>query len=216
MVRSPMNLAALVVLLAALAGLAPAAWAADLAVSVHGPNGAAVADAVVTVETAEHKPLPARFGQPLTMTQHDLQFEPFVLVVPVGAEVRFPNMDEVRHQVYSFSPAKTFELKLYGRDQTRVVHFDKPGVVSLGCNIHDAMSAYVAVVDTAYAVKTDASGRAVVHGLPAGSVRVRVWHPYMKAPDSAQTFEAVMPATGGVTHDVVAPLRTPPMRMNQY
>ncbi len=193
-----------------------AARAADLDVMVRGPNGAPVADAVVTVETAEHKPLPARFVQPLAMSQRNQQFDPFVLVVPVGADVRFPNQDDVRHQVYSFSPTKTFELKLYGKDQTRVVRFDKPGVVSLGCNIHDQMVAYIVVADTAYAAKTDAGGHAVIHGLPAGAASVRVWHPYMKAPDNAQSFEASLPAAGSVSHTVTAALRTPPMRVNGY
>ena len=215
MARSSICMASAVFAVAAI-GLAPAARAADLEVTVRGPNGAPVADAVVTVETGEHKTLPARFAQPLAVSQHNLQFEPFVLVVPLGADVRFPNQDDVRHQVYSFSPAKTFELKLYGRDQTRVVHFDKPGVVSLGCNIHDQMAAYVMVVDTAYVAKTDASGHAVVHGLPAGSAAVRVWHPYMKAPDNAQAFDVVLPATGAVSRSITAALRTPPMRTNAY
>ena len=215
MVRSSTWMSA-VLAVGAVIGPASAARATDLDVTVRGRNGAPVADAVVTVQTAEHKPAPARFAQPLAVSQHNLQFEPFVLVVPLGADVRFPNQDDVRHQVYSFSPAKTFELKLYGKDQTRTVHFDKPGVVSLGCNIHDQMTAYVMVVDTAYAAKTDASGHAVVHGLPAGAAAVQVWHPYMKAPDNVQAFDVVMPATGSVTHSVTAALRTPPMRMNAY
>ena len=101
----------------AVAAPAEAAHASDLEMTIRDAKGAAVADAVVTVETPEHKPPPAKFTQPLEVKQHNLQFEPFVLVVPVGAEVRFPNEDSVHHQVYSFSPAKTFELKLYGKDQ---------------------------------------------------------------------------------------------------
>lgn len=215
MVRSMIRTAAAVVT-AGLVSLVGAARAADLEVTAHTPTGAPIADAVVTVETTEHRAPPPRFAQPLAVTQRGLQFDPFVLLVPVGADVRFPNEDNVRHQVYSFSPAKTFELRLYGKDQTRVVHFDKPGLVSLGCNIHDQMVAYVVVVDTAYAAKTDASGRAVIHGLPAGAVHVRIWHPYLKAANNAQTFEAAAPATGSVSHAVVAALRTPPMRMNIY
>ena len=74
-----------------------------------------------------------------------MQFHPFVLIVPVGAKVSFPNLDPTRHHVYSFSPAKQFELKLFARDQSRSVVFDKPGVVALGCNIHDAMTAFIVV-----------------------------------------------------------------------
>ena len=87
-------------------------------------------------------------GRHYYLRQRQHQFHPFVLVVPVGANVSFPNFDPTRHHVYSFSPAKRFELKLFARDQSRSVRFDKPGVVALGCNIHDQMSAFIDVVDT--------------------------------------------------------------------
>lgn len=120
------------------ASLAPAlARAADLEVLVRDAKGAPLANAVVTVKPEHGGALPAHYGDPLVLTQRDLQFAPFVLIVPQGGEVRFPNEDSVRHQVYSFSPAKTFELKLYGRDQTRTLRFEKTGLVALGCNIHD-------------------------------------------------------------------------------
>src|SRR6185437_15441331 len=111
----------------------------------------------------------------------NLQFDPFVLIVPVGANVSFPNRDPVRHHVYSFSPTHPFELKLYGKDETRSVRFDKAGVVALGCNIHDNMVAFIKVVDTPFAAKTDDKGLAVLKGLPVGQVPVRIWHPYLKA-----------------------------------
>ena len=88
--------------------------------------------------------LPRRFGRPgsarrgrFVVSQRNIQFHPFLTIVPVGADVSFPNLDPTKHHVYSFSPAKRFELKLFARDQSRTVHFDKPGVVALGCNIHD-------------------------------------------------------------------------------
>ncbi|HET6942615.1 MAG TPA: methylamine utilization protein, partial [Sphingomicrobium sp.] len=86
-------------------------------------------------------------GGTFSVSQRDMQFHPFVLVVPVGAKVSFPNLDPTRHHVYSFSPAKKFELKLFAKDQSRSVVFDKPGVVALGCNIHDAMTAFIYVAD---------------------------------------------------------------------
>nr|QQZ50020.1 hypothetical protein JKL49_25860 [Phenylobacterium glaciei] len=103
-----------------------------------------------------------------------------MLIVPVGSNVNFPNKDNVRHHVYSFSPTKKFELKLYGRDESRSVLFDKAGVVALGCNIHDQMIAYVVVVDTAYAAKTGADGFALIRNAPAGNAVMTVWQPYVK------------------------------------
>src|ERR1700719_842331 len=123
--------------------------ASDLVVSVHTPQGKPVADAGVSLPAPRGRPI--HFAWPYRMAQHDMQFDPFVLVVPVGARVAFPNLDRVRHHVYSFSPTHPFELKLYGHDETRFVTFDKPGVVALGCNIHDQMVGFILVVDTPYA-----------------------------------------------------------------
>lgn len=169
--------------------LATGALAADLTVTVRNTLGKPVADAVVMVypqaggggrlESSSYR-----------MTQHHLQFDPFVMVAPVGAEVSFPNLDTVRHHVYSFSPTKTFELKLYGRGEAPTVRMDRAGIVALGCNIHDSMVAFIRVVDTPYAVKTNAAGQALVRGLPGGVASLRVWHPYSKA-KGGETARAV-------------------------
>jgi len=111
--------------------------AADLTVTVRNSAGRPVADAVVSLYPASGAGALRQDG-PYRITQHDVKFDPFVTIVPVGAEVAFPNLDKTRHHVYSFSAAKTFELKLYGQGETRTVRFDKPGIVSLGCNIHDS------------------------------------------------------------------------------
>jgi plastocyanin len=161
------------------------AAAADLTVQVKTADGAPVADAVVMVyPAAGGGALPAQFDQPLVMAQQNLQFNPFVLVAPVGAVIAFPNRDKVRHHVYSFSPAHPFELKLYGKDETRTVKFDKAGVIALGCNIHDSMIGFIRVVDTRYAAKTNAAGVAIIHDLPAGGASLHLWRPYMKAPNN--------------------------------
>jgi plastocyanin len=199
---------------AALLCTAAAAQATDLDVVVRSAKGP-VADAVVMVDTADKRPLPVRFGQPLTVTQHNLQFEPFVLLAPVGAEVSFPNADSVRHHVYSFSPPKIFELKLYGKEQARTVKFDKAGAVALGCNIHDQMVAFIKVVDTAYAAKTGPDGHAIIQGLPAGAATVRIWHPYMKTPGNEQKLSLDLPATGVLTRDVMGDFRSPAMRTSK-
>jgi plastocyanin len=189
--------------------MATAAQAADLTVVVKTPQGRPVADAVVTAyPNAAYDKSRIRFAWPAKVTQRNMTFEPFVLIVPVGAEVSFPNLDTVRHHVYSFSPAKTFELKLYGQDETRSVRFDKPGVVALGCNIHDQMSAFVVVVDTPFAAKTDASGQAVLRGMPGDQARIDVWHPYAKAKGNHVTHSTALSAgRDGVTLDLRAPPR---------
>ena len=89
-------------------------------------------------------------------------------------------LDDVRHQVYSFSEAGPFELRLYGRDESRSVTFRNVGVISIGCNIHDGMSAFIYVVDTPFAVKTGADGAVTLNDIPNGAATLRVWHPYMR------------------------------------
>lgn len=168
---------ALFALIAALFLSSPA-MAGDLTVSVRDAAGRPVEDSVVTVHPAAGVPRgPIRFAWPLRMTQQDIQFQPYVLVVPVGGTVAFPNLDRVRHQVYSFSRGNRFELQLYGRDESRTHTFSAAGVAALGCNIHDQMLAYIKVVDTPWAARTPASGDVVLRGIPAGGATLRVWHP---------------------------------------
>ena len=157
---------------------ASAVLAGDLTVSVRDASGRPVRDAVVTVHPASGVPRgPIRFAWPLRMSQEDIQFDPFVLVVPVGGTVAFPNLDRVRHQVYSFSRGNRFEIELFGRDQTRTHTFSAAGVAAIGCNIHDAMLAYIRVVDTPWAAKTPASGDITLSAIPAGGATLRIWHP---------------------------------------
>ena len=165
---------------------AATAQAADLTVIVKDSAGKPVADAVVIAEAPGRAPPAAQF----TINQRNMQFVPYVLVIPVGSTITFGNLDPFRHHVYSFSPAKKFELKLFGQGETRPVRFDKPGLVSIGCNIHDSMQAFIYVVDTPFARKTDATGRVVLRGVPAGERRVRVWHPQLRAPGNQLTVSA--------------------------
>jgi plastocyanin len=206
---------ALLALAAATAGLGlgARALAAELKVVVV-EHGKPVADAVVMVRRPAGETGPIRFSWPMVMEQRNMQFRPFVLVVPVGAEVAFPNHDPFQHHVYSFSPAKTFELKLYGHDETRRVRFDKAGVVALGCNIHDDMTGFIRVVDTPYAAKTDAAGEAVIHGLPAGPAQLSVWHPYLRGGRDLAREVGVPP--GGAAVTVAVELRSPPMAHGDY
>jgi len=162
--------------------LAPAALpAATVTIEVRGPDGAPLPGAVVMVQAASKPAGPIRFPWAYKVSQQNISFQPHVLIVPVGANVSFPNLDKVRHHVYSFSKAKKFDLKLYGQDETRSVVLDKPGLVSLGCNIHDSMSGFVWVVDTPFAAQTDATGHVALADVPAGAATIEVWHPAIKA-----------------------------------
>ena len=149
------------------------AQAANLTVVVNA-QGKPASEAVVSLHssTAAAATRPGRG----VVDQRNTQFVPRVSVVTVGTPVSFPNSDNVRHQVYSFSPAKRFELPLYSGKPAAPVVFATPGVVELGCNIHDWMLAYVVVVDTPYHAITDARGQARIEA-PAGNYTLRVWHP---------------------------------------
>jgi plastocyanin len=187
---------------------APAARAGELVVALKDASGEPVANAVVTYHPAAGAPTPHPAG-PYVMAQADIRFEPFVMVVPAGAAVHFPNHDKVRHHVYSFSSAKRFELKLYGRDETRSVTFDHPGVVSLGCNIHDQMIGFIFVSDTPYVAKSDPRGE-VALDLPPGPGTLTVWQPFLKSPRNEMIRTFTVPALGGARLDLALELRQPP------
>ena len=110
------------------------------------------------------------------MAQENKSFTPDVLVVTRGTSVNFPNRDTVRHHVYSFSPTKKFELKLYTGTPANPVLFDRSGVAVLGCNIHDHMVGWVLVVDTPHFARSAANGNASVANVPPGNYNLRVWH----------------------------------------
>lgn len=195
-----------------LAFTAPSASAAELEVHVRNAKGVAVRDAVVTLHLVGRPTPPAVRQGGYAVVQKNIQFNPYVLIVPVGAESAFPNQDDVRHHVYSFSRAKRFELKLYQKQQNRTVLFDKPGAVPLGCNIHDRMTAFIKVVDTAYALKTSASGIASFRHVPAGEVVARVWHPYLRAPGNETVVRLSLTQSSARKENVTVNLRSPPVR----
>ena len=155
--------------------MSPTALAAPLEVTVQDAVGQPVENAVVTV-TVAGAPKTAPAGASAQVAQQNRQFVPQVTVVQVGTAVNFPNLDTVRHHVYSFSPAKTFELKLYAGTPSTPVVFDKAGTAVLGCNIHDRMAAWIAIVDTPYFARTDATGHARLD-IPEGEHRLRAWQP---------------------------------------
>jgi len=150
------------------------AQAADLSVQVLDQAGNPLSNAVVYLETSVKSAV--KSTTEANVDQKNKQFSPIVSVVQVGTSVNFPNKDSVRHHVYSFSPAKTFELKLYSGVPAKPVVFDKPGTVILGCNIHDNMLAYIHIVDTPYFGKTDVNGMVKLTDLPIGQHTLKAWH----------------------------------------
>jgi plastocyanin len=159
--------------------------ASSLSVTVKDGKGALVSDAVVYITSSTSS---SRAGKQVVIDQRNKQFVPYVTAVQVGTSILFPNKDNIRHHVYSLSPAKRFELPLYEGIPAKPVLFDKEGFVTLGCNIHDWMIAYVAVLATPYFQVTGTDGHATLKDLPAGPYTVAVWHPLLKGvpEDSAQ------------------------------
>lgn len=163
----------------AAAAMAPfSAGAADLHVQVLDALGQPLANAIVYAEPT----VPVPHGKPpnAVIDQVNRQFVPPVTVVQVGTSIYFPNSDNIRHSVYSFSPAKTFELSLYAGKTAPPVVFDRPGIVVLGCEIHDNMVAWVLVVNTSHYAQSNDRGSLTLRNLPAGDYRVRAWHEPMR------------------------------------
>lgn len=172
--------------------------AAAVDVTVLDAKGAGVPDAVVSLLRTDAPNAPAAPGR-VEIAQQDQEFLPYVTVVPVGTEVEFPNRDDIQHHIYSLSRAKRFEKPLYAPGAHETVVFDQPGVVTLGCNIHDWMVAYVVVVPTPHHAKTDAAGAARVE-VPPGRYRLEVWHPRLAAPESREVEAG--PAGASLRFDV--------------
>jgi plastocyanin len=176
---SPSPLFRSALLVAALAALAMAPRHAhaddDIVATVTDDRGAPVADAVVVAVPVDGV-MKFAARRDAVVDQVDREFTPKVIAIAVGTPVTFPNHDNVRHQVYSFSRAKRFELPLYAGVPAQPIVFDKPGIVVLGCNIHDWMIGYIYVSESPYFAKTGADGKATIAGLAPRDYVVRVWH----------------------------------------
>ncbi len=163
-----------------LALAAPAALAAPLQLAFVGVDGKGIGGTVLTLRSTDPSRPVAR-PTAAVLDQVDRQFVPHVVVIPVGSQVVFPNSDTVSHQVYSFSPVKKFQLPLYRGKPYAPVVFDRPGVATLGCNIHDQMRAYVYVVEAQYFGRMDAAGNWSAADVAPGEYRVEIWHPLARA-----------------------------------
>lgn len=158
--------------------------AGTMAVDVLDSNGEPLAEVAVYALSSDAVPAASGEAPRAVMDQVDLQFLPHALVVQAGTLIEFPNSDSVNHHVYSFSPAKAFELPLYKGDVHAPLRFDIPGVVTLGCNIHDSMLGYILVVETPYFTRTDRRGRAKFEELPDGRYAIHVWTPRAREEDT--------------------------------
>lgn len=163
---------------------AGAAAAATVSVTVEA-QGVPLAGAVVALENPGGRPIapPPAVSLRGIMDQRGKRFVPHVLAVEVGTAVNFPNSDNIRHDVYSFSPPKVFELPLYAGTPAAPVVFDKPGIVVLGCNIHDWMLAFIDVVPTPYFAQTGRAGTVTIEHVPPGRYLLTVWAPRLEASD---------------------------------
>jgi plastocyanin len=157
----------------------PSYGAADISVVVVDRDGHGVSEVAVTAMPAAPATGPSAVPKSAVMDQRHRAFVPLVLVVGVGTTVEFPNNDSVSHQVYSFSPAKRFQLPLYKGEAHSSVIFDQTGLVVLGCNIHDEMVGYIYVTDTAYFGTTDANGGLQFKNPAGGDYRIAIWSPYI-------------------------------------
>jgi plastocyanin len=178
-------------------------WASDLQVRVTQLNGKPLPGAVVTVHALAATAAPPAAIQAV-MDQINLAFAPDLLVIPVGSTVSFPNADKTSHEVYSFSPAHPFKLPLYRGKAYPPEHFDHVGLVTLGCNIHDSMLAYILVTDAAYYGRTGADGTWTQADVARGRYRIEVWSPRLQ--DSGQMLQREVAVEAG--EHVVSELRT--------
>lgn len=200
---------ALVVLAILAAMVIGPARAASLVVNVYKRDGKPLSGAVVTAEPEQAgvAPTPVK----AIMDQVDLTFVPDVLVIPVRSTVQFPNSDAVSHQVYSFSPARQFQLPLYRGKPYPPVQFNQPGVVTLGCNIHDNMLGYIVVTAAPWFGRADQHGEWTAQELPPGRFRVHVWHPLLNEPGELDRVVEVRGDREAVEFRLTKPLRPAPL-----
>jgi len=193
----------IILLLIAAAGLMfPLHGSAEqVVIRVNSESGIPIDDAVVFARSLADIVANDANKNRAVIDQIDKEYVSTVTVVQKNSGIVFPNHDEIRHHVYSFSPAKTFEIPLYLGTPRQPVIFDKTGPVSLGCNIHDWMSAYIYVVDTPFFSKTGKDGNATLN-LPAGDYDVEIWHYRLKGP--ANKTKQSVSVHGGPVHLTVA------------
>jgi len=174
------------------------AQSASLSVLVSNREGQPVEEVVVYAVAVglESADAVTTAAEPLVMNQQNEQFEPHILVAQLGSTVSFPNSDSVSHHVYSFSAPKQFELPLYQGMGHPPVTFDEPGIVDVGCNIHDHMEAHIVIVDTPYFATTGADGQVMLSDLPDGAYAVQVYSPRLRTVDHPAPQHTTLAGSG--------------------
>ena len=175
-------------------------WGFQVNVTVQDKSQAPLANVVVQLipQTPFTPPKPSQIA---VMDQVKSQFKPHILVVQKDSLIDFPNSDSIKHHVYSFSSAKTFELKLYKGFSAQPLAFEKAGVVELGCNVHDWMLGYIYVADTPYFAKTDANGSVLIE-VPAGEYQLTLWNPRIQDPADSLLQTVQINANLRITHQL--------------
>lgn len=145
-------------------------------------------------------------GTPAKVVQKAATFVPHVLPIQKGTKVEWPNLDEIFHNVFSYSDAKNFDLGLYKQPAVKSVVFEKPGRVDVFCSIHKSMNCIILVLDTPYFSSVDAHGRFEISGIPAGTYRFKAWHERLPP----ETREISIPETGIVRSDFILKVNSLP------
>jgi plastocyanin len=137
------------------------------------------------------------------MVQKDKHFDPHVLAVDVGATVEFPNLDTIFHSAFSSFDGQIFDLPLYPPGTSRSIHFTRPGVVRIFCNIHPSMSALVVVLDSPYFATTGKDGRFILQNVPVGEYQLHVLHERATAETlAALVHNVTVSASGAVLRPI--------------
>jgi plastocyanin len=187
------------------------AHASVVTIAVNDGHGRPVANAVVELTADLAAPAAENHvAAKAVIDQRHETFLPLVSVIRKGGEVVFTNNDTTMHQVYSFSAIKQFQFEIDQGQRSQPVVFDKAGVASIGCNIHDQMITYVYVADTPFAAITDAKGHAQFADVPAGAYHVNVWHPQL-APGKPAPSQALAVPAAGASLAIQVPLLATPM-----
>jgi plastocyanin len=194
--------------LLALSVLSSVASAGSLAVTARDQDSAPIAELVVWLTPVDGKlpPLPAAGSLQAVVEQKDEEFNPYIIAVRTGTEVRFPNLDDVQHHVYSLSRPAKFDIPLHGGNITESIVLDHAGLVPVGCNIHDWMLSYVVVIDSPWFAQTTAAGMVTLADLPPGDYQLEAWNPRLR-----QTHQQAITLSDG-PNSVALELRLRPDR----
>lgn len=149
--------------------------AQPLSIKVSDKNGQPITSAVVTLKSNTLNT--TKVNSNAEMAQRNRQFDPHILIVQQGSNVSFPNYDNMKHHIYSFSDTKRFEMEVIQGVANKPELFDKAGVVELGCNVHDWMQGYIYVSASPYFSSTNETGSAIIEVPQNGNYELTIWHP---------------------------------------